>query len=171
MNQDFALTRAVLVKNAGVGLIHDSFAEMRTAYNRTFDVNVTSAAMTMDVFLSLLRESPHGRVINVSSARASLELSSSGKLPPTVAIAYCASKTALNMLTVEYGKATENRSVVFQAVSPGYCKTEFNNYRGRKEPLEGAKVIVALMDDDAGRFGRGFWQMEDGDATPVRVPW
>lgn len=160
-----------MINNAGVGLIHDSFADMRTAYSRTFDVNVTSVAMAMDIFLPLLRKSPHGRVINVSSARASLELSSSGQLPPTVAIAYCASKTALNMLTVEYGKAAENSSIAFQAVSPGHCKTEFNNYRGRKEPLDGAKVIVALLDDNVGQFGPGFWQMEDGDATPVKVPW
>jgi NAD(P)-dependent dehydrogenase (short-subunit alcohol dehydrogenase family) len=144
---------------------------MRTAYNRTFDVNVTSVAMAMDVFLPLLRESPHGQVINVSSARGSLELSSSGQLPPTVAMAYCASKTALNMLTVEYGKASENRNVIFQSISPGHCKTEFNNYRGRKEPLDGAKVIVALLGADSGDFGSGFWQMEEGDVLPVRVPW
>lgn len=153
------------------GLVHDSFADMRTAYNRTFDVNVSSVAMSMDVFLPLLRKSVRGQVINVSSARASLELSSSGQLPPTVAIAYCASKTALNMVTVEYGKASENCSIVFQAVSPGHCKTAFNNYRGHKEPLDGAKVVVALLDGAAGRFGSGFWQMEDGDLTPVRVPW
>lgn len=81
-------------------------------------------------------------------------------------MAYSASKAAVNMLTVEYNKTHEN--VVFQCVSPGHCKTEFNNYRGRKEPTEGPKVIVALV---CNKFGAGFWQMEDGDKTPVRVPW
>ncbi|QKX60405.1 uncharacterized protein TRUGW13939_07550 [Talaromyces rugulosus] len=139
--------------------------DMRTAYNRTFDVNVTSVALAMNVFLPLLRDS-------VSSSRGSLELLSSGQLPPTVAMAYCASsKTALNMLTVEYGKASENHNVVFQSVSPGHCKTEFNNCRGRKEPFDGAKVIVALLSADSGDFGSGFWQMEEGDTTPVGVPW
>lgn len=161
----------VLINNAGVGLTHSSFSDMRSTYNRTFNMNVTSVAMTMDLFLPLLRRSPRGQIINVSSARGSLGLSSSGKLPPTVAIAYCTSKAALNMLTIEYGKALENENVVIQAVSPGHCKTAFNGYRGTKEPLDGAKVIVDLMHSGTSKFGNGFWQMEQGDAAPVRVPW
>lgn len=144
---------------------------MRSTYNQTFDANVTSVAMVMDLFLPLLRQSLRGQIINVSSARGSLGLSSSGRLPPTVAIAYCASKTALNMLTVEYGKAAENKNVAIQAVSPGHCKTAFNNYRGTKDPLDGAKVIVHLIHSGTSDFGNGFWQMEDGDASPVKVPW
>ncbi|KAF3403306.1 putative oxidoreductase [Talaromyces pinophilus] len=161
----------VLINNAAVAFTQTSFSEMRSTYNRTFDVNVTSVAMTIDLFLPLLRQSPRGHIINVSSTRGSLGLSSSGKLPPTVTIAYCASKTALNMLTVEYGKDPANESVIIQAVSPGYCKTAFNNYRGTKDPLDGAKVIVHLLHSGTSDFGNGFWQMEDGDASPVRVPW
>lgn len=155
-----------------MGLTHTSFSEMRSTYNRTFDVNVTSVAMAIELFLPLLRQSPRGgHIINVSSARGSLGRSSSGKLPPTVAIAYCASKTALNMLTVEYGKDPANENVVVQAVSPGHCRTGFNDYRGTKDPLDGAKVIVHLLHSGTSDFGNGFWQMEDGDASPVRVPW
>jgi NAD(P)-dependent dehydrogenase (short-subunit alcohol dehydrogenase family) len=150
-----------LTNNAGVGLIHDSFSDMRTAYNRTFDVNVTSVALAMNVFLPLLRDS-------VSSSRGSLELSFSGQLPPTVAMAYCASKTALNMLTVEYGKASENHNVVFQSVSPGHCKTEFNNCRGRTEPLDGAKVIVALLSADSGDLdGGGRYNAREGSVVII----
>lgn len=161
----------VLINNIAVGLTHTSFSEMRSAYNQTFDVNVTSVAMAMELFLPLLRQSPRGHIINVSSARASLALSSSGRLPPTVAIAYCASKTALNMLTVEYGKDPANENIVIQSVSPGHCRTAFNNYRGTKDPLDGAKVIVHLVHSGTSNFDNGFWQMEEGDSSPVRVPW
>ncbi|KAH8691631.1 hypothetical protein BGW36DRAFT_305552 [Talaromyces proteolyticus] len=161
----------VLINNAGVGLFHDSFSEMRSTYNRTLDTNVTSVAMTIEVLSPLLRRSSRGQIINVSSARSSLELSSSGKLPPTKAIAYSLSKTALNMLTVEYAKIPENKDLIIQTVSPGHCKTAFNNYRGTKDPLDGAKVIVALLHSDTSMFGNGFWQMEEGEDVPVKIPW
>jgi len=64
---------------------------------------------------------------------------------------------------------TANENVVIQAVGPGHCRTAFNNYRGTKDLLDGAKVIVHLL--HSSDFGNGFWQIEDGDALLVRVPW
>ena len=74
------------------------------------------------------------------------------------------------MLTVKCGKDPANENVVIQAVSLGHCRTGFNDFRGTKDPLDGAKVIVHLLHSATSDFGNGFWQMEDGDASPVRVP-
>jgi NAD(P)-dependent dehydrogenase (short-subunit alcohol dehydrogenase family) len=53
---------------------------------------------------------PYGaKVINISSARGSLTRSTAGDLPPTQAVAYSISKTALNALTIEFQKAEDAR--------------------------------------------------------------
>jgi len=107
-----------------------------------------------------LRHSDDPRVINVSSARASLGKSTRGNLPPTISLPYCVSKTALNMLTVEMAKAESG--VLFQVVSPGHCRTAFNGFRGEKEPLDGARVVVEVVVGERTAFGSGFWEIEEG---------
>lgn len=42
--------------------------------------------------------------------------------------------------------------MTFWAVSPGHCKTQFNGYRGKKDPLEGARVVVRLLGSERGRL-------------------
>ena len=78
------------------------------------------------------------------------------------------SKTALNALTVEYAKVEP--SVRFYAASPGHCKTAFNGYRGTKDPLDGARVVVELATAERGKYGNGFWELEGSDEC-TRVPW
>jgi NAD(P)-dependent dehydrogenase (short-subunit alcohol dehydrogenase family) len=144
-------------------------------------------ALVTSAFLPLLQASPGekeageraAKVINVSSARSSFELSTAGKLPPTVAVAYSISKTALNALTVEMQKSENartrdsqsgGRKVSFYAVSPGHLRTAFNGFRGAKEPREGAEVVVRLVAAPEGQVeGGGFWEVEEGVLR--RVPW
>ena len=100
-----------------------------------------------------------GIVINVSSGRASLGIATSGKMPPTVSVPYSVSKTALNALTVEMARDPANARVRFQCVSPRHCRTEFNGFRGTWEPLEGANVVVKLVNHEEGRYANaGFGQ-------------
>ena len=121
----------MLVNNAGAAVIPSApdFSDYRSAFSAVYDTNVTSVAITMQLFLPLLRKSPSGIVINVSSGRGSLGISSSGKMPPTVSIPYSISKTALNALTLEMVKFPENEDVQFQVVGPGHCKTELVEIR------------------------------------------
>ena len=125
----------------------------------------------MSTFLPFMKESSSdARTINISSSRASLHLSSTGNLPPSRVISYSVSKTALNALTVEYAKAESN--VAFYAASPGHCKTAFNGFRGTKDPLDGAKVIVELALAEQGKYENGFWQLEGyNEKEASRVPW
>jgi NAD(P)-dependent dehydrogenase (short-subunit alcohol dehydrogenase family) len=123
----------VLVNNAGAAVIPSApdFSDYRSAFSTVYDTNVTSVAVTMQLFLPLLRKSPSGIIINISSGRGSLGISSLGKMPPTVSIPYSISKTALNALTLEMAKFPENDGVQFHVIGPGNCKTEFNGSRGR----------------------------------------
>ena len=164
----------VLVNNAGAAIIPSvpDFSDYRSAFSSVFNTNVTSVAITMQLFLPLLRRSPSGIIINISSGRGSLEISSSGKMPPTVSIPYSVSKTALNALTLEMAKFPENEGVQFQVVGPGHCKTEFNGYRGTRDPLEGANVVVELVNAEKGTVpNAGFWQTEGASKELVRIPW
>lgn len=165
----------VLINNAGYAAIPSApdFSDWRKVYATVYDINVTSVALTMAHFLPLLRHSPHGgRVINVSSTRGSTTMSSAGLLPSTVAIPYSVSKAALNLLTVEMSRDAANKDVEFQLVSPGHCKTALNNYRGARDPLEGANVVVTLVAAEKGQYkSSGFWETKGASMELVEIPW
>ncbi|KAJ5908273.1 hypothetical protein N7495_000955 [Penicillium taxi] len=148
----------VLINNAAVASnSNKDLSDFRQVYNSIFDANITSVGLLTSHFLPLLENSPNARVINISSARASVALQTTGKLPPTASIPYSISKTGLNILTLELDKLYEN--IRFYCASPGHCRTTFNGFRGTKDPLEGARVVVELALSEEG-FESGFWQFE-----------
>ena len=59
--------------------------------------------------------------------------------------------------------------VLFQAASPGHCATALNGFRGAKDPMDGAEVVVRLVGGEEGEYGMGFWEVEDGEVRCV--PW
>jgi NAD(P)-dependent dehydrogenase (short-subunit alcohol dehydrogenase family) len=83
-------------------------------------------------------------VVNVSSGLASLtEVTTPGT--PRYAypgVAYPASKTAVNMITVQYAKAFPNMRI--NAVEPGFTKTDLNGNTGIQTVEQGAEIIVRL---------------------------
>lgn len=161
-------TQKVLINNAGIASNpSDNHTDFREVYNRTFDTNITSVALLTTLAIPLLRLSASPRVINISSARASIHNITTGKLPPTACVPYSVSKVALNALTLETGKTYPDIS--FYAANPGHCKTAFNGYKGKKDPVDGAKVVVELAMAEKGIYGDGFWQFEDGGMR--EMPW
>ncbi|KAI1618154.1 hypothetical protein EDD37DRAFT_646968 [Exophiala viscosa] len=165
----------VLINNAGYAAIPSAsdLSDWRSVYAAVYDTNVTSVALTVAHFLPLLRQSPYGgRVVNISSARASATMLANGLLPPTVAIPYSVSKAALNLLTIEMSRDSANKDVEFQLVSPGHCKTALNNYRGARDPLEGANVVVGLVTAEKGQYkNAGFWETKGASMDLVEIPW
>lgn len=171
----------VLVNNAAVVFVPQSndLSDYRSTYNATFNACITSVGFVTQVFLPLLHASENAKVINISSARGSLGLSTSARMPPTQAVAYTVSKTALNALTLEMQKVEDERiekgdsGVKFYLACPGHCKTALNGFRGKKQPVEGAEVVVRLVMD--GSDGEAVWEggsyveFEDGEMRVV--PW
>ena len=69
------------------------------------------------------------------------------------------------MMTVEL--ANQNPDVTFYAVSPGHCRTAFNGFRGRKDPLEGGTCGAELALAETGRWKAGFWEWEENGMEEV----
>lgn len=140
----------VLINNAGIeertadgGFIGP--AEVTADLMRqVFETNVFGVVRVTNAFLPLLRRSAAPVVVNLSSGLASLtRITAAGT--PTYAypgVAYPASKTAVNMITVQYAKAFPNMRI--NAVEPGYTATDLNRNTGTQTVEEGAEIIVRM---------------------------
>lgn len=159
---------SVLINNAAIACNpKPDLTDFRDVFNSVLNTNVTSVGLVTSLCVPLLRASEEPRVINVSSARASMALQTSGKLPATASIPYSISKTGLNVLTLEIAKL--HRNIRFYCASPGHCRTALNGFAGKKDPKEGVKVIVELAVSGGRHFNPGFWELENGIMSCV--PW
>ncbi|MFK0202978.1 SDR family NAD(P)-dependent oxidoreductase [Streptomyces lavendulae] len=132
----------VLVNNAGIevrspgGDIIGAAELTADVMREVFETNVFGLVRVTHAFLPLLERSAAPVVVNVSSGLASL--AGAGKGYPGVA--YPASKTAVNMLTVQFAKAFPR--IRINAVEPGYTATDLNRHEGMQTVEQGAEVIV-----------------------------
>lgn len=100
--------------------------------------------------LPILREAPAAR--NVSSGVGSLTRNAD----PCYAYrthfspVYPSSKTAINAITIAMAIELESTGIKVNAVSPGFTKTNLNNYEGTETVEEGAReaVRVATLGSD-----------------------
>jgi NAD(P)-dependent dehydrogenase (short-subunit alcohol dehydrogenase family) len=141
-----------------------SLDEVRSVW----ETNVFGVLAVYQVMLPLLREARHGRIVNVSSGVGSLTANSDPTFPyrSIFGPVYPASKTALNAMTVAMAIELESTGIKVNAVSPGYTRTNLNNYSGTETVEEGAAeaVRVALLGPDSptGTFTH---------ATRGTIPW
>lgn len=149
------------MNNAGIAVVQkeDTLANLRNSSNATFNSNITSVAAVTSTFLPLLRLPSHPRVIHISSGRASLQRITEANFPPRAVVAYLISKVALNALTIEQQKQEnarkEGEKVDFFTMNPGHCKTAFNGWKGPKDPVDGAEVVVQLVMKERGAWVPG----------------
>ena len=133
----------------------------------TFETNFFGAFMVTKAFLPLLRRSPAGRIVNVSSMQGSLHLKADyGRdTGHQLFLAYCTSKTALNAMTAVLANELRDTPIKINSICPGYVDTDLSSHHGTKSPAEAAKVPVhfATLPDD-GPSG-GFF---DENGT---IPW
>ncbi|MGW4276485.1 SDR family NAD(P)-dependent oxidoreductase [Streptomyces seoulensis] len=140
----------VLVNNAGIEARgpHNEVAGAADltadAMRTVFETNVFGTVRVTHAFLPLLRRSAAPVVVNVSSGLASLTHMSEPSHPGSAypGVAYPASKTAVNMITVQYAKALPELRV--NAVEPGFTKTDLNGNTGTQTVEEGAEIIVRM---------------------------
>lgn len=118
----------------------------------------------MTCFLPLVNSGP--KALASSTFPRSVPLFISLRLV-TLVTSYSVSKTALNALTIEYAKAEPD--VRFYATSPGNCKKAVNGFRGTKDPLDKAKVVVGLALAEK-KYEYGFWQVEGDEKVASPVP-
>jgi NAD(P)-dependent dehydrogenase (short-subunit alcohol dehydrogenase family) len=125
-----------------------SLEEMRAVW----ETNVFGVVAVTQAMLPLLREAPAARIVNVSSGVGSLTRNSDPAFPyrSIFGPVYPASKTALNAITLAMAIELESEGIKVNAVSPGFTKTNLNNYQGTETVEEGAReaVRVALLGPD-----------------------
>jgi NAD(P)-dependent dehydrogenase (short-subunit alcohol dehydrogenase family) len=161
----------ILVNNAGRTVDATAAETTAAVLRRVFEVNVFGAADLIGAALPLLRESPAARIINVSSTTGSLALTAGGADFGGDAdrrLAYAVSKSALNMLTVQYHRAFQGdpalRHIAVNSATPGYTATDMTGGRGTRTVAQGARIIVDLaLAADGGPSG-GFYN--DAGAVP-----
>jgi NAD(P)-dependent dehydrogenase (short-subunit alcohol dehydrogenase family) len=119
---------------------------------RVYETNVFGVIAVTNAMLPLLRKSPAGRIVNVSSEMGSIahSLNQDSPIWSINNLPYNSSKTALNMVTVAYAKELWNTSIKVNAPDPGWCATEINNFSGYRTAEAGAMMAVefATLDDD-----------------------
>jgi NAD(P)-dependent dehydrogenase (short-subunit alcohol dehydrogenase family) len=146
----------VLVNNAGIAIdgpehraSMPDFAKVRF----TLETNLFGAWRCAVEAIPIMRARGYGRVVNLSSTLASLELTQTPGSP-----AYRVSKAGLNMLTRVLAAEVEGDGILVNAASPGYTRTDMSPDADR--PVErGADtpVWLATLPDD-GPTGGFFYE-------------
>lgn len=141
-----------------------SLEEMRAV----FETNVFGVVAVTQAMLPLLREAPIGRIVNVSSGRASLALASDPseqRRREMFGVTYSASKVALNAVTLAFALDLESTGIKVNAAAPGFTVTAMNNFEGRNTVEEAARepVRLALLGPDG---PTGTFSDENGP-----IPW
>lgn len=135
----------VLINNAAIH--YDSWQRAINAdlaiVQEAFETNVYGPWRLCQTFLPLLRQSPHPRIVNVSSGAGALE-GMGGGTP-----AYSMSKVSLNALTLMLADELRHDRILVNAICPGWVATDMGGHGGRPIP-DGARGIVwaAILPDD-----------------------
>ena len=128
----------VLVNNAAIN--YDTWqtaenADMGTVME-TIQTNLLGPWRLCQAFLPLLRKSPAGRIVNVSSESGSLAQMGAG--PP----AYQVTKAALNALTRTLAGELRGSGILVNAVCPGWVATAMGGPGAPRSVAQGAAGIV-----------------------------
>lgn len=145
----------ILVNNAGVALdvsfgtpggINTTSAVSREILNETFETNFFAVVALTQVLLPLIRKSPAGRIVNLSSVLGSLALHSDPSSPiyPVKAFAFDASKTALNAFTVHLAHELRGTPIKVNSGHPGWVKTDLGGPLAPMDLSKGSKTSVQL---------------------------
>ncbi|MFJ8493058.1 SDR family oxidoreductase [Streptomyces sp. NPDC094038] len=161
----------VLINNAGIeSRTPDNSvptAETVTAdqMRTTFETNVFGVVRVLHAFVPLLQRSAAPVVVNVSSGLASLTALSDPDHPAHFypGIAYPTSKTAVNMLTVQFAKAFP--ALRINSVEPGFTKTDLNGNTGTQTVEQGAEIIVRMAQIGPDGPTGGYFDVNG------RLPW
>jgi NAD(P)-dependent dehydrogenase (short-subunit alcohol dehydrogenase family) len=118
----------------------------------TFETNFFSTISLTLTLLPLIKKSPAGRIVNVSSMLASLALHQDPNSPVYIhkPFAYDASKTALNAFTVHLAYELRETPIKVNSAHPGWVQTEMGGSEAPMTLADGGKTSaqLALLDAD-----------------------
>ncbi|KKK18410.1 hypothetical protein P175DRAFT_0436427 [Aspergillus ochraceoroseus IBT 24754] len=174
-----------LVNNAGATFDFDYLANkctLRECFNKSYDVNVAGTTVMTDTFAPLLLKSSNPRLIFVAGlSHITVAIKEYFPTPPLPAgwpkkvefetIGYRASKTALNMVMLDWNHKFKADGVKVWGVGPGMLATDLGGQRhlaekmGAGHPSLGGTLIYDVIegerDADVGKV------IERGGLTPL----
>ena len=154
----------ILVNNAGM-LDYATEATPGTVpmetLRSTFDLNFFGLISVTQAMLPLIRKSPAGRIVNLTSILGSIAEHADPNSPifNSKFIAYDASKASVNMFTNHLAHELRDTPIKVNAAHPGWVKTDMGGPDAPMEIADGAKtgVMLATLPDN-GPSG-GFYHM------------
>ena len=164
----------VLVNNAGIsgGFPQSALDATIDQFQTVYETNVFGVVRVTKAFIDLLKKSSEPRIVNVSTAMASLVLASDPSSPGydyKLAV-YQSSKSALNMYTVNLAYELRDTTFRVNAVCPGWTKTDFTDNQGTSTVEEAglriAKYALIGQDGPSGKF-----ISEEYFPEPASCPW
>lgn len=148
----------LLINNAGVLIKDDGDLD---AVRAQWEINALGPLKVTKALMPLLKASPNGKVVNMSSRMGSIGDNTSGSY-----YGYRASKAALNQFGVTLARDLAKDGIVVLTVHPGNVKTDMNPH-GDVEPDECAKRLGQLIaSKNKVEDGFKFWH-RDG----TELPW
>lgn len=141
-----------LINNAGIN--YDTWQNALTAdlneAQQTLDTNAIGAWRMMQAFAPLLKKSPSGRIVNVSSGGGSLNAQTGGTP------AYSLSKLAMNGLTLQFSQLLKSDGILVNSVCPGWVRTRMGGMAATRSSKKGAETIVWAASDENTQSGQFF---------------
>jgi NAD(P)-dependent dehydrogenase (short-subunit alcohol dehydrogenase family) len=144
----------ILVNNAGIaggtfpgtGPEHSAAEVPLELLRKVFETNFFAQVALTDALLPLIKKSPAGRIVNLSSIIGSLTLHAdpTSSIYDAKSFAYDASKTALNAFTVHLAWDLRDTKVKVNSAHPGWVKTDMGGPNAPMELSEGGKTSAAL---------------------------
>ncbi len=146
----------ILVNNAGIAAGDGTFPPVGPAHKaselpldelrRVMETNFFAQVALTQTLLPLLRLSPAGRIVNLSSILGSQTLHAEPKSPiySAKSFAYDVSKTALNSLTIHLAYELRDTTIKVNSAHPGWVKTDMGGPHATMDLAEGAKTSVQL---------------------------
>ncbi|MED2974579.1 SDR family NAD(P)-dependent oxidoreductase [Fictibacillus sp. B-59209] len=135
----------LLINNAGIAPDFNILpSELKVETLRSaFDVNFFGTFQMIQAFLPLVKKSQRGKIVNVTTDMASQTMFNNGEAGQLNLLGYNSSKTAVNSLTLAFGKELGADGPEIFGVTPGFTTTDLNgNAPGGKTTAGGAEIIL-----------------------------
>ncbi|MGQ0627977.1 MAG: SDR family oxidoreductase [Phycisphaerales bacterium] len=155
----------ILVNNAGVMERvgeHVASAVSAAGLRRTFDTNFFGLVAVTQAFLPLLRSSPAGRIVNLTSILGSIaeHADPNSTIYNVKFLGYDASKAAVNMFTNHLAHELRGTSIKVNAAHPGWVKTDMGGPDAPMDLADGAHTTVWLATLDENGPSGGFYHKD-----------
>jgi NAD(P)-dependent dehydrogenase (short-subunit alcohol dehydrogenase family) len=139
----------VLVNNAAIKLEFHPSPPSETSMDvvrQTYATNVFGTISVLLAMLPLLRASPSGRVVNMTSGLGSLTYASDqdSVYAHRPLLGYSTGKAAVNAVTVQFANELRGTAIKVNAADPGMTRTDMTKNSVDRTPEEAARLPIGL---------------------------